>query len=161
MASDNPIVEETQSIDWKKFLLSFNGRVSRQQYNLYFLFPYVLVYLALNVVDQVTGLYDATTQTGLFSGVFSILSLWPMLTLTTKRFHDREVTGWRQAIYFIALIVGGMLAAGGMVTLSMMMISVGFLIVVASLIAFIIEICFLKGTEGPNKYGEDPLKKLS
>ena len=142
----------------KTFLFSFKGRVSRKEYNLYFLLPYVLIYLALNMIDIAMGLYDQKTATGLLSGIFSLVSLWPMLSLTSKRFQDRAVTGWRQAIYFVVLVVGAGVAANGMLTASMTMISVGFFIAVASIVVFIAEICFLKGTDGPNKYGPDPLE---
>jgi uncharacterized membrane protein YhaH (DUF805 family) len=62
--------------------------------------------------------------------VVGILSLWPGFAITVKRLHDRNRSGW-----FAALV----------------------LIPVVGLVFLIVEVWFLKGTTGPNRFGTDPL----
>ena len=142
----------------KPFLFSYKGRVGRKVYNLYFLLPYTLIYLAFNMLDIAVGTYNPATGMGWISGVFWVVSLWPVLAVTTRRFHDRELSGWRQAAYFVVFIIGSVLAGLGVPTGNVKLIAAGALVTLIAMIVFIVEICFLKGTTGDNKFGPDPLK---
>ncbi len=62
--------------------------------------------------------------------VITLIFLWPSLALAAKRWHDRNKSAWWILIIFIP-IVGP--------------------------IWYLIECGFLRGTEGPNRFGEDPL----
>ena len=66
-----------------------------------------------------------------YLNVMSVLLIWPSLAVQAKRWHDRDKSGWWILINFIPII--GWLWA-------------------------LIENGFLKGTEGPNRYGYDPLQ---
>jgi uncharacterized membrane protein YhaH (DUF805 family) len=61
----------------------------------------------------------------------------PLISLTVRRFHDRNISGW----WYLALFVLGFVPYVGIV--------VGLAILVISV---------LPGTEGPNKFGPDPLR---
>ena len=63
---------------------------------------------------------------GLFSGIFAILSLIPAIIVHIKRFHDRDKFGWWGLIVLIPII---------------------------GAIWLLIELGFLKGTLGPNRFG--------
>jgi uncharacterized membrane protein YhaH (DUF805 family) len=76
---------------------------------------------------------DGETNFGFFSLIVVLIMFWPALAMGVKRCHDRNRTGW-----FLLL---------GMVPI------LNFWV--------IIELLFLKGTEGNNKYGEDLLQQLS
>ncbi|MAD39833.1 MAG: hypothetical protein CMO30_03750 [Tistrella sp.] len=67
---------------------------------------------------------------GLFSGLFSLAAIWPSLAIGARRCHDRGRSGWFQLIMLIPLI---------------------------GWIWLLVEIGFLRGTEGPNRFGPDPL----
>jgi uncharacterized membrane protein YhaH (DUF805 family) len=69
-------------------------------------------------------------------GIFYLAMLLPMIAVGVRRFHDRNLSGW----YYLAAIVLGAVPF------------VGFLASIAALILTV-----LKGTEGPNKFGRDPL----
>ena len=60
-------------------------------------------------------------------GIVWLLFLYPTYAVTTKRWHDRDKSGWWSLIAFVPLI-GGLWA--------------------------LIELGFLGGTEGANSYGE-------
>jgi uncharacterized membrane protein YhaH (DUF805 family) len=63
-------------------------------------------------------------------GIVLLLTLWPTLAIYTKRWHDRGKSGWWSLILFIPLIGG---------------------------IWMLVELGFLRGTEGANRFGADPI----
>lgn len=64
------------------------------------------------------------------SAIIGLVLLWPSLAVYTKRWHDRNKSGWWTLIGLIPVIGG---------------------------LWLLIELGFLKGTAGPNQYGPDPL----
>jgi uncharacterized membrane protein YhaH (DUF805 family) len=62
-------------------------------------------------------------------GILMLLILWPSICLYAKRWHDRDKSGWWSLIGFIPIIGG---------------------------IWMLVELGFLRGTEGPNRFGADP-----
>jgi uncharacterized membrane protein YhaH (DUF805 family) len=73
---------------------------------------------------------DAMSKMMLPLGIIFLLTLWPSLAIYTKRWHDRNKSGWWSLIMLVPLIGG---------------------------IWMLVECGFLRGTEGPNRFGEDPL----
>ena len=111
-------------MNWQQFLLSPQGRVSRQQYWLMVLLslPFVLAAVWVN------GGFDHVWDTpGLF---FFLPMLWPSLVVTIKRWHDRNKSGWWMLI--------------------------GLIPIVGDIWTFVENGC-LKGTDGDNRFGRDPL----
>jgi uncharacterized membrane protein YhaH (DUF805 family) len=64
--------------------------------------------------------------------VFGLLATWVSLSVAIKRFHDRDKSGWWLLILLVP-VVGGLW--------------------------YLIECGFLRGTEGSNRYGNDPLAR--
>ena len=62
--------------------------------------------------------------------IMALVFLYPALAIYTKRWHDRDKSGWWTLILLIPLI---------------------------GPIWFLVECGCLRGTEGPNEYGPDPL----
>ena len=85
----------------------------------------------LNMIWFTGLMIDSSTtgEPGAFYWIGILISFWPALALNVKRCHDREKSGW---FYLVALIP--------------------FLN-----LWYFIEIGFLKGTDGDNKFGPDPL----
>lgn len=113
----------------REFLFSFQGRASRQQYWLYSL-ACVFASLAIAGIDVVTGLYDPESGFGMLGALFALATLWPNLAVGVKRWHDRDKSGWWVLIILVPVL--------------------GFLWT-------LVECGFLKGTEGDNRFGPDPL----
>jgi uncharacterized membrane protein YhaH (DUF805 family) len=67
---------------------------------------------------------------GLPVGIAALILLYPSLALYAKRWHDRGKSGWWTLIGLIPVIGG---------------------------IWILIELGILRGTNGPNQYGPDPL----
>jgi uncharacterized membrane protein YhaH (DUF805 family) len=63
--------------------------------------------------------------------ILTLITLWPALAIYTKRWHDRNKSGWWSLILFIPLV---------------------------GPIWFLIELGFLRGTEGQNRFGPDPIR---
>ena len=86
-------------------------------------------YLAFAAISIVAGVIDGLIDQELFSSIVGLLAIWVFVVVQIKRCHDRDRSGW-----FILLC----------------------LIPIVNLWP-LIEICFLKGTTGPNRFGEDPI----
>lgn len=105
---------------------TFSGRSRRREYWFFALF-YVLIYVALTVVDALTGSLSGG-GIGLLSGLFALGMLIPSLSVTCRRLHDTDRSGWWMLISLIPLI-------GGIVLLVFMVFD---------------------SQPGPNQYGDNP-----
>ncbi len=76
-------------MDWKWFLFSFEGRVTRKPF---WFFNVVLFVLYLIVRFVLTGKIDILHR-DLISLIYAIIFLWPTLAIQTKRWHDRNKSG--------------------------------------------------------------------
>lgn len=66
----------------------------------------------------------------MLSLIFNLLVLWPSIAVSVKRWHDRDKSGW--------------------------WVLIGLIPVLGWIWAFV-ENGFLKGTEGPNRFGPSPV----
>jgi uncharacterized membrane protein YhaH (DUF805 family) len=114
---------------WSGFLFSFKGRIPRSWYWLRYALPYTVLLIVLTALDLALGTFSADWGLGLFSGLFSLLALWTSLAVAMKRCHDRDRSAWFLLIGLIP-IVGG--------------------------IWLLVELGFLRGTVGDNRFGPDP-----
>lgn len=136
--------------------LSFRGRANRQRYWLTVLaiFGIALASAVLAVALQVVPLLG-----------LSIIPVWAACVVAAmangvRRLHDRNKSAWWLLVFYVVPSILGIpirLAEDGS--------SDGFL-AFAALLALIglpfsiwglVEMGFLKGSSGPNKFGEDPL----
>lgn len=154
-----------------QFLFSSKGRVSRLQYNVYFLLPFLVFnWLFLEIPKWFQHDMDLLLTVSLVTTILSFVILWPFLALTNKRFHDRNASGWRQAFYILVSIGGGILFYKSVefninptamtfsyIPKNQLFSTIGLGLIFVPMIVMVIELCVLKGTDGPNKYGEDPL----
>ena len=132
-------------MDWKYLFTSFEGRINRK--------PFWLSVLALVIVEWilmlVLGVALGTSMMGSIDpnmapeeaaamatkGMIPILIvglvfLYPALAIYAKRWHDRGKSGWWTLIILVPLIGS---------------------------IWFLVECGFLRGTDGSNQFGNDPL----
>lgn len=112
--------------DYKQFYLSADGRVDRKQWWLRLVLPVFVIMTLLSFVDVATGTYDPTSGLGLFTGLFALIAIVPSIIVHIKRFHDRDKSGWWVLIGFVPII---------------------------GAIWLLIELGFLAGTPGPNRFG--------
>jgi uncharacterized membrane protein YhaH (DUF805 family) len=113
-------------MNFKRLYLSPEGRVNRKQFWLWLVLPLTVIGILLALVDIATGNFDPEMGIGLFTGIFALITLIPTIMVYIKRFHDRDKTGWWVLIGLIPII---------------------------GVIWLLIELGFLKGTPGPNRFG--------
>ena len=103
--------------------------MNRNQWWLKLVLPVTVISMVLVFVDMAAGGYDPELGVGLFSGIFVLLALVPAIMVYIKRFHDRDKSGWWVLIALIPLI---------------------------GAIWILVELGFLAGTPGPNRFGPPP-----
>jgi uncharacterized membrane protein YhaH (DUF805 family) len=86
----------------KKYAV-FSGRSRRKEYWYFVLFT-VLISIALNIIDGLTGTYDSWAEVGLLGGIFGLAILIPSIAVSVRRLHDIDRTGWWVLISLVPLI---------------------------------------------------------
>ncbi|MDF2766797.1 MAG: hypothetical protein K0S81_3792 [Rhodospirillales bacterium] len=117
-------------MDLKQFYLSPQGRVGRQDWWLKYVLVFVVISVVASVLDAGLGLMDPESGYGPVSIIATLVIIYPAIIVTIKRYHDRNKSGWWVLIALIP-IVGA--------------------------IWQIIELGFLRGTVGQNRFGSDPV----
>jgi len=124
-----------------QFLFSFEGRVRRRDFWLFFIALSLLDgSLLWGLRDHMYRFHDLDDTFGPFYGirlvshnmpasVIGLAAVWAKLAVTVKRWHDRDKSGWWILINLIPVI---------------------------GWIWQVIEGGFLDGTEGPNRFGRSP-----
>jgi uncharacterized membrane protein YhaH (DUF805 family) len=162
-------------MDWARLLFSFKGRIGRQVWWLTNLAVMIVVALAGLIIDAIarsqgmiafdaeTNQFEPTGVLGILLGVIGLINLWIIYALAAKRLHDRDHTGWWLAAPLLGLVVGILLASmtlslpeGGREPWNTLGVFT-FFGIVGLLLWLFYEIGFLRGTEGPNRFGPDPL----
>jgi len=90
-------------IDGIKNYANFSDRATRQQYWMFYLF-YILITIALTLIDMALGLYDPMSAMGLFSTIFTLGLLIPSIAILARRLHDIGRSGWWILLVIIPLI---------------------------------------------------------
>jgi uncharacterized membrane protein YhaH (DUF805 family) len=110
----------------KKYAV-FSGRSRRKEY-WYFVLFVVLISIVLNIIDGLFGTYHRSTGAGLLSTIFSLAILIPSISVSVRRLHDIDRTGWWVLISLVPLV--------------------GWIV----LLVFHVQ----DSTPGPNRYGPNP-----
>jgi uncharacterized membrane protein YhaH (DUF805 family) len=147
-------------------LFSYQGRINRGKYWLA-----VAIYVAVSCVvtaigfimlgNSILALADDAADDGIIVGLASkgigffliVLVIYIPLIVSAvfvgiKRLHDRDKTGWWLLVfYLVPALLNELAGVSSLFTLVSFAISIwGF-----------VELGCLRGTQGPNKYGSDPL----
>lgn len=124
-------------MDWMKFLFSFDGRISRKAFWLFFVASLV-VGIALNFVALAPMMSAAmenpeaaaAVSMPIWLWIVLIPLIWISLAVQAKRWHDQDRSAWWILIGLIPFV-------GGLIVLIM---------------------CgFIAGTPGPNRFGQGPM----
>jgi uncharacterized membrane protein YhaH (DUF805 family) len=89
--------------------------------------------LFILIAEIVTGTIDAVLDIRLVTSIFGLVTLLPSIAIAIRRLHDLDRTGWWILLGFIPLI--------------------GWIILLIWYVT--------KGTDGPNRFGPDPLATLA
>jgi uncharacterized membrane protein YhaH (DUF805 family) len=116
-------------MDWKYLFTSFDGRINRKPFWLGIVVM-IAISIVASILDLIFGTRSAESGFGIISGIVSLIMIYPSLALYAKRWHDRGKSGWWSLIILVPLV---------------------------GAIWILVELGFLRGTEGPNNYGNDPI----
>ena len=132
-------------------LWSFQGRINRKPYWLAGLAIVVAMIVLLSLAAG-AGDFSGGSGTVLVLLILSIPFIWIALALGAKRLHDRDKSAWWLLVFYLlpSILQGAGEHAGGQ---GVVLALVGLAISIWALI----ELGFLRGTAGPNRYGPDPL----
>lgn len=146
-------------MDYAWLLLSFKGRINRARY--------LVVQLALLTVWLVAWL-KLSPQGETLHWVVAITMLWINMATTVKRLHDRDRSGWWAVAVllvnllsytyyslFLGLYFGVDISIGKELLLVMLAVALPLLQTWV-----VIELFFLMGSEGRNRFGPDPLSQV-
>jgi uncharacterized membrane protein YhaH (DUF805 family) len=139
-------------------LFSFKGRVNRARY--------LAVQLALLTVWLMFAL-DLSSRWEAW--VVAVTMIWINMAITAKRLHDCNRSGWwavavivvnRLSYVYYGLFFG--LYFGVDISIGKELLLVMFAVVLSLLQTWIfIELVFLIGTDGANRFGPDPLARVA
>ena len=138
-------------VDIRTLAFSFRGRIGRAMYWLGALL-FVLDLLVLWIAFFTLPAGFLGTSVG-FIGV--IVGFWLMLAVVIKRLHDRDKSGWYVLLYFF--VPGLLQSIGERAGPTQPLAIVVYLAGAALGVWAAVELGFLRGTVGANRYGLDPL----
>lgn len=127
-----------------KEYLRFDGRISRKDYWLRTLRLMIFGHITL-VLGYALTINISTSLAPPFLLVL-LLVMASSICISVRRLHDREISGWWIILFQFLPI-----------PITIMLGNLGFL-VLPLVIWGVVEIGFMRGTRGYNKYGDDPLK---
>ena len=143
------------------FLFSFKGRINRARY--------LVVQLALVTFWLMLWLrfsFHFASQWEALHWVVAITMIWINAATTVKRLHDRNRSGWwviaifivnRLAYVYYGLFFG--LSFGVDISIGKELLLVMLAVALSLLQTWVvIELVFLMGTDGPNRFGPDPTR---
>ena len=121
-------------------LFGFRGRITRAKFWLVALAIFVvelilfaaLVGNAAMRANPQAALAAIGPVAGIVFLIFAVVVTWISLAVAVKRYHDRDKSGWWVLIILVPVIGG---------------------------LWYLIECGFLRGSEGHNNYGHDPLER--
>ena len=158
-----------------QLLFSFKGRINRKPWWLASLgagftaslLSAILEALARSsgetIVNPVTHQFEPTGIFGLAISLIALANAWIAFALSAKRLHDRDRTGWWLLWQLLVILLAVFLTVVAFAVPKEQGPVWYALAGAAVLVAFIIsvwlfvQIGFLRGTQGPNRFGPDPL----
>ena len=157
----NPAWQSPSLPPFLQDLLTFRGRMNRARY-----WNAILSMLCLSIVlGLIAGITQAATQKHvpatvltLISGAMFLALAVPFYFIAIKRLHDRDKSGHWLWLFYLA---PGALNMLGQLAVAQGTLPVGRAIMLAGIsisIWGVVEIGFLRGTAGPNRFGPDPLQ---
>jgi len=129
-------------IGFKKYF-DFNGRASRSEYWYFWIFGWAVNIILLTLAFKVSEVFFW------IEGIFLLVMVIPWISLTARRLHDVNKTGWYQLAPAIA---------GALTRIPAPSIGIIFSVLNIILSIYLFVLYASRGVDGSNKYGDYPLK---
>ena len=132
-----------------RLYFSFKGRTRRRSFLFGVLTPFIIISLiiacvfAYFVANPDAPYHFPEPMIGTIAiALVGIASIWIHAAICVKRLHDMNLTGWWYLLYYLA------------VALSVYLTQKAGLVFLLSIIVLSLR----RGTQGPNRFGPDPLE---
>jgi len=142
-------------------LFSFKGRIKRLSYWIVQVTCIASIIAAWTVGDLLAALTRVGLSFGAWGLVFGlVIGLFVSLAASTRRLHDRDKSAWWLLLFVGIPWVGRVFAIllGQQPELRDAARGIALITVVPLSVWAFVELGVLRGTRGPNRYGEDPLE---
>ena len=161
MEKEMEFFEAVSQVIRKSFV--FKGRARRKEF-----WSWALFSALFNVVVTVAVMMISSSETvqACVSLLLALLMFFPGLSVAVRRLHDVERSGWWLGGYYIVSFVFLLILAslgldnleGGATGTTIVAGALSLVFILTALIWAIVMLVwdFTEGTNGPNKYGEDP-----
>ncbi|NIX76107.1 DUF805 domain-containing protein [Microvirga terricola] len=151
-----PALEQTHPDSNAKELFelffSFKGRVNRAHY-WKVIIALFLADVALEYLGPLFARIVGPIAVELFKAAFALAAFFPSLVTIIKRLQDCDLSGWWMFAPVAAIPV---LVVGSILHLSSFLM-LGWIAFGGLSIWLFVQVGFLRGTVGPNRFGPDPL----
>jgi uncharacterized membrane protein YhaH (DUF805 family) len=146
-------------------LFGFNGRLNRKPYwigTVELMLAALIVASGVAAVFNIAGLApeELLRAAHPWLTAFTLILAYPATAVFAKRLHNRNKTGWLAALLIVPMLVGTWLDPSGSVAQTPVIHSIYMAASTMSIVVgiwFLVELGFLRGTPGDNRYGHDPL----
>jgi uncharacterized membrane protein YhaH (DUF805 family) len=148
-------------MDYAWFLFSFKGRLNRARY-----LVVQLTLLTFWLIFWLKSPFPFSSQWEALNWVVAITMIWINAATTVRRLHDRNRSGWwavpililnRLAFTYYGLYFGLFFGVDISIAKELLLIMLAVAMSLLQTWVFI-ELFFLMGTEGPNRFGPDPTR---
>lgn len=85
----------------KNNYFNFEGRATRKQYWLFFLFNFIAVFI-LAILASINNFIG--TLFGIVSALYNLAVILPNLSIGARRLHDRNLSGWWQLLVLVPFV---------------------------------------------------------
>jgi uncharacterized membrane protein YhaH (DUF805 family) len=134
------------NIDFGSLLFGFDGRINRAKYWLAVVIYLVVMLIAIGLMFALPGMIGMVLM-----GIIYIVAIVSGIAVGIKRLHDCDKSGWWLLVFYLVpgLLSGGAMNMDDSVILNLLSFAVS--------IWGIVQLGFLRGTIGPNRFGPDPI----
>lgn len=147
-------------IDWAKRPLQryaeFSGRAPRAEFWWYVL-AVIVVSLVATILESLLGIGNMLGAYGPLTGIVALGLLIPNISVSVRRLHDTNRSGWWLLLAVPYLVAVGFIMRG-MLTGDPSAFATGGLLSLLGFACFLVLVVFwvMAGSAGSNKYGPDP-----
>ena len=146
-------------IKFLKKIFTTQGRLNRLPYNMYSFALLAISFVTIFLMSMLQGVASTIEPISalvfaLLAFVVGIMAFIGQVTLTIRRLHDLNLSGWYYLLYIILSTLPAVIYNEE--SLTMMLIALAITLISLILPLFVI---FKRGTVGENKYGSDPLSE--
>ena len=134
------------NIDFGALLFGFEGRINRAKYWLAVVVYVVVMLIAGGLMFVLPGMIGF-----IVIGIIYIVMIVSGIAVGIKRLHDCDKSGWWLLVFYLApaVLSAAAVAMGDSMILNLLSFAIS--------IWGLVQLGFLRGTVGPNRFGPDPI----